>query len=67
MIFFKNDILIDICRNFSFFERYMKIFIFEFYAYNGRNIIYNIDFFIYRSIYYNIGRNFMQSAFPDRR
>ena len=32
MIFFKNDILIDIFRNFSFFERYMKIFIFEFYA-----------------------------------
>ena len=29
MIFLKNDILIDICRNFSFFERYMKIFIFE--------------------------------------
>ena len=30
--FFKNNILIDICRNFSFFERYMKIFIFEFFA-----------------------------------
>jgi len=29
MNFFKNDILIDICRKFSFFERYMKIFIFE--------------------------------------
>ena len=27
-ILFKNHFLIDICRNFAFFDRYMKIFIF---------------------------------------
>ena len=27
--FFKNHFLIDICRNFAFFDRYMKIFIFS--------------------------------------
>ena len=56
IIFFKNDILIDICRIFSFFELYMKIFISENLAYIGRNIIFNIDIFIYRSIYFNIGQ-----------
>ena len=28
MKIFKNDFSTDICRNFSFFDRYMKIFIF---------------------------------------
>ena len=28
-ILFKNHFLIDICRNFAFFDRYMKIFIFS--------------------------------------
>ena len=36
-IFSKNHISTDICRNFSFFDRYMKIFKIRFWAYIDRN------------------------------
>ena len=35
--FFKNHISTDICRNFSFFDRYKKIFKKRFWAYIDRN------------------------------